>query len=65
MTGFIIAVQMGGVLVGAVVAGQVAGAYGRKNVIAAAILVTCLGNVISVFSTSWEMFTVMRQVLQP
>ncbi|XP_041378319.1 solute carrier family 22 member 4-like [Gigantopelta aegis] len=63
ITGFIIAVQMGGVLLGAVVAGQVAGAYGRKNVIVAAIVVTCIGNVVSVFSTSWVMFTGLRVVL--
>ncbi|XP_071110498.1 organic cation transporter protein-like [Haliotis cracherodii] len=59
----IISIQMVGVLVGTVIAGYCADAYGRKKVFYSGLLLIFLGNTASAFSVSWVMFTVLRAVL--
>ncbi|XP_067658276.1 uncharacterized protein [Haliotis asinina] len=58
-----ISIQMVGVLVGTMIAGYCADAYGRKKVFYIGLLLIFVGNTASAFSVSWIMFTVLRAVL--
>ncbi|KAK3794042.1 hypothetical protein RRG08_028474 [Elysia crispata] len=55
-----ISIQMAGVLVGAVVAGQLSERWGRRKCITVASLWHVCANVVAAFSTSWEMFAACR-----
>ncbi|GFS15325.1 solute carrier family 22 member 21 [Elysia marginata] len=56
----ITSVQMAGVLVGAVLAGHLGDMFGRKRTNFGFFLLHMFLNVIAGFSTSWEMFMVLR-----
>ncbi|XP_046579593.1 organic cation transporter protein-like [Haliotis rubra] len=58
-----ISIQMAGLLLGAIISGYCADKYGRKKVFYGGIFVLFLGNVVSAFSVSWIMFTVVRAFL--
>ncbi|XP_050389018.1 solute carrier family 22 member 4 [Patella vulgata] len=54
------AVQMGGVLVGALIGGQSGDVFGRKKTIYTAILLHSIFNIIVAFSVNWQMFAAFR-----
>ena len=60
MKATITSVQFGGVLTGAILGGQSGDYFGRKKTIYGAYLLHAVLNVIAAFSTSWQMFAVMR-----
>ena len=51
---------MGGLLVGGLIAGQIADIIGRKPSYFLAIFLLVLFNLIAAFSTSWKMFAAIR-----
>ncbi|CAL1525828.1 unnamed protein product [Lymnaea stagnalis] len=53
-------IQMAGVFLGALVAGQLSDLYGRKKALYAFVVEHIVFNLIAAFSTSWIMFAVMR-----
>ncbi|KAK3737335.1 hypothetical protein RRG08_067400 [Elysia crispata] len=53
-------VQMAGVLVGAILAGHLGDMYGRKNTNFSFFLIHMVLNIIAGFSSSWQMFLVLR-----
>ncbi|KAK6195567.1 hypothetical protein SNE40_000971 [Patella caerulea] len=53
-------VQMGGVLVGAIIGGQSGDMFGRKKTIYTAILLHSIFNLIVAFSVNWQMFAAFR-----
>ncbi|XP_046581228.1 solute carrier family 22 member 5-like [Haliotis rubra] len=57
---FITSVQMGGVLVGALLSGQSADVIGRKKTFYIALLLHGGFNLVAAFSVSWQMFIVLR-----
>ena len=59
----ITSVQMGGVAVGAVLAGQISDVLGRKIAIYSFNLFHIIMNVIAAFSVSWVMFAAMRVLI--
>ena len=60
MKATITSIQFGGVLAGAVIGGQSGDYFGRKRILYGAYLLHAILNVIAAFSTSWQMFAVMR-----
>ena len=52
--------QMGGILLGALLAGWSSDAVGRKKSLYAFALAHALFNLVAAFSVSWEMFAVCR-----
>ncbi|KAH9490715.1 hypothetical protein Btru_032876 [Bulinus truncatus] len=56
------AVQMGGVMIGALVSGYLSELFGRKKVHFASILMHALLNVGAGFSDSWELFAVFSAI---
>ncbi|XP_071143317.1 solute carrier family 22 member 4-like [Mytilus edulis] len=53
-------IQMGGLLIGAFISGQVGDVFGRKPAYYASIIILLIFNVIAAFSVSWQMFAVLR-----
>ncbi|XP_055958456.1 solute carrier family 22 member 16 [Patella vulgata] len=60
ITPIITSIQMAGVLVGAVIAGQSADTFGRKKTFYLTLLLHSILTVAIAFVTSWQAFTVMR-----
>ncbi|GFO30694.1 solute carrier family 22 member 21 [Plakobranchus ocellatus] len=60
MKATITSVQFGGVLTGAVFGGQSGDYFGRKKTLYGSYLLNAVFNAIAAYSTSWQMFTVMR-----
>ncbi|XP_005094751.1 solute carrier family 22 member 7-like [Aplysia californica] len=56
----ITSVQMGGVLLGAILAGQMSDTLGRKNSLYSFVTFHIVLNVVAAFSVSWIMFAVLR-----
>ena len=56
-------IQMGGVLVGAFVAGHLGDWIGRKPTYYLSILILVVFNVVAYFSVSWEMYAAVRFML--
>ncbi|KAK7483109.1 hypothetical protein BaRGS_00025677, partial [Batillaria attramentaria] len=59
----IISLQMVGVLTGSVLAGQMGDSWGRKKTLMAMVILQTVFNLVAVFSTSWEMFAIMRTLI--
>ncbi|KAK6195568.1 hypothetical protein SNE40_000972 [Patella caerulea] len=57
------AIQMGGVLVGALIGGQSGDMFGRKKTIYTAILLHSIFNIIIAFSVNWQMFAAFRFII--
>ena len=60
MKASITSIQFGGVLTGSIIGGQSGDYFGRKNTLYGSYLLHTVLNVISAYSVSWQMFTVMR-----
>jgi OCT family organic cation transporter-like MFS transporter 4/5 len=63
VTSTITTIQMGGLLVAGLLSGHLADIFGRKLNLLLSLVVTTLGNFISAFSVSWQMFAVLRFVI--
>ena len=63
MKATITSIQFGGVLTGAVFAGQSGDYFGRKNTLYGTYLLHTILNVVSAYSVTWQMFAVMRFLL--
>ncbi|VDI60528.1 MFS transporter, OCT family, solute carrier family 22 (organic cation transporter), member 4/5 [Mytilus galloprovincialis] len=60
ITQTITTIQMGGLLFGGLVAGQIADMFGRKPTYFLSMLMLFVFNLVAAFSTSWKMFAVLR-----
>lgn len=60
ITQTITTIQMGGLLVGSLAAGQFGDRFGRKPTYFLSLLVLLVSNLIAAFSINWQMFAVMR-----
>ncbi|XP_076451281.1 organic cation/carnitine transporter 2-like [Babylonia areolata] len=58
-----ISLQMVGVLIGAILAGQLADSVGRKKTIVSFTALHAVFNLIAAFSLTWQMFAVMRTLI--
>ncbi|KAK6174711.1 hypothetical protein SNE40_017936 [Patella caerulea] len=63
VTPIITSIQMSGVLVGAIIGGQVADAFGRKKTFYSTLLFHSIFSIGIGFATSWQMFTALRFVI--
>jgi MFS family permease len=55
--------QMGGVMLGALVAGQLADTFGRRKTLYGTGLLHFVTSFVAAFSVSWQMFIVMRVLI--
>ncbi|XP_070192101.1 solute carrier family 22 member 13-like isoform X2 [Littorina saxatilis] len=55
--------QMGGVLIGALMSGQVADTFGRRLTVYVTLLCHCTTSLVAAFSVTWQMFIVMRVLI--
>ncbi|CAG2199735.1 OCTN [Mytilus edulis] len=62
ITQTITTIQMGGLLFGGLVAGQIADMFGRKPTYFLSMLMLFVFNLVAAFSTSWKMFAVLRSI---
>ena len=60
MKATITSIQFGGVLAGSIIGGQSGDYFGRKKTLYGSYLLHTVCNLISAYSVSWQMFTVMR-----
>lgn len=60
ITQTITTIQMAGLLIGSLSAGQFGDAYGRKLTYFLSLLILVLSNLIAAFSINWYMFAVLR-----
>lgn len=51
-------IQVAGVLVGHIVAGQLADLYGRKPTLFASVLIILVSQLVGYFSVAWQMFAI-------
>ncbi|XP_076451261.1 solute carrier family 22 member 4-like [Babylonia areolata] len=59
----IISLQMVGVLIGAILAGQLADSVGRKKTMVSFTALHAVFNLIAAFSVTWQMFAVLRALI--
>jgi OCT family organic cation transporter-like MFS transporter 4/5 len=60
ITATITTIQMGGLLFGGFISGQIADTYGRKLTYYLSLFVLLVFNAVAAFSTSWQMFATLR-----
>lgn len=53
-------IQMGGLLIGAFMSGQMGDSYGRKPTYYASLIILVVFNTAAAFSVNWQMFAVLR-----
>jgi OCT family organic cation transporter-like MFS transporter 4/5 len=60
ITATITTIQMGGLLFGGFISGQIADTFGRKFTYYLSLFVLVVFNAVAAFSTSWQMFATLR-----
>ncbi|CAC5421931.1 SLC22A4_5 [Mytilus coruscus] len=53
-------IQMGGLLVGAIISGQIGDVFGRRITYYLSVIILMIANIIAAFSVNWQMFAALR-----
>ncbi|XP_071143321.1 solute carrier family 22 member 6-A-like [Mytilus edulis] len=53
-------IQMGGLLVGAIISGQIGDVFGRRITYYLSVIILMIANIVAAFSVNWQMFAALR-----